>query len=341
MSRTVLLLAALFAVAYTPAVSAQDFSEEALTRPDPYGPPTEVLVDIGFHLISIDERTETFDVEARLELTWLDERLRGFGPVRFSGEGAAELLKTQIWWPYFEITDARSPRQQIALAVEIDSDGWVTYAERFSVVIQQPYDLSEFPWDAHDISFSIESFRLGAGELVFVSRSDFGEVEAEYQGMEGWDVVLAPVQVFNEDEGFSTAVARMSIFRDPTHVVTNIILPLILIILIGSSVFWMNMEKMHLGDRLGVSLTSLLTVVAFDFVAGDGLPTLGYSTSLDAILTLAYVFSALAIAENVRVSVLQGTSRAEKAARLDRLFRFGYPPAFVLLVVFIWLGSGS
>ena len=344
MRRCFLFLVAMSVVCHPRAGAAQASDATALTPPDADGP-TEVSIDIQFDLISIDERTETFEVDVRLWASWQDDRwaydpdpdAEGFEAHRFLGEAATELLKTRLWWPYFEITDARSPRQQMSLAVEIDPYGEIHYTERFTVVIQQGFDLSDFPWDAHEVEFSVESFILDRDEMVFVPDNDLDQWTWDIQEWDVEDPILTVDDA--EDDGFSTATSSLIITRKSSHYVTKIILPLILIISIGSAVFWMNLDTMHLGDRLSVSLTSLLTVVAFDFVTSDGLPKLGYSTSLDVILILAYVFSAVAILENVRAARLHAAGKAEQAVRLDRIFRFAYPPAFLLAVASIWLSS--
>ncbi len=55
-------------------------------------------------------------------------------------------------------------------------------------------------------------------------------------------------------------------------------MPLLLIVAISWAVFWMDYEDMNLADRMSVSFTSVLTVVAFDFVSSDSLPKLSYAT---------------------------------------------------------------
>lgn len=334
-----MFLVAMFLIGQPRGGAAQEFSADALTRPYSDGP-TRVNIDIQFHVNSIDERTGTFEVDARLYAVWQDDRWAisdgNDETLSFFGDAAAELLKTRLWWPYFEITDAAAPREQMSLAVEIAPDGRIAYSERFSVLISQDFDLWDFPWDEHIIEFSVESFRLGKSEMVFVGE----EPTWQFDESQEWEFAVPEIRVDEEpDAVFSRATWDVLATRKSLHYVTKIILPLVLIISIGSAVFWMNLDTMHLGDRLSVSLTSLLTVVAFDFVTSDGLPKLGYSTSLDYILILAYVFSALAILENVRASRLHSAGEVDKALGLDRVFRFAYPPLFLLAVALIWLRS--
>ncbi len=119
----------------------------------------------------------------------------------------------------------------------------------------------------------------------------------------------------------------------------NYILPLVLILLISSAVFWMDREAIHLADRLSVSFTSVLTVVAFDFVTSEKLPSLGYSTVMDMILTASYLFLALSILENVISMRLTG-SRPAVSRALDKAFRFLFPVAYVICVLWLMIFGG-
>ena len=224
------------------------------------------------------------------------------------------------------------------LAVEIDDEGYVNYAERLRVKIYQPFDLSSFPWDQNTISFSLESFRLTTSELILrLQEEDFEERTRE---REEWsETYLAPTITPDEEGSFSRVVSYVVVTRKSGHYLSKILFPLILIIIISSSVFWMSLENMYLGHRLSLSFTSMLTVVAFDFVTAEGLPRSSYRTSLDLILIFAYFFSAIAIGENVVANWLKRTGRDRQAHLLDLVFRFVYPPLFVVSVIFIWFMS--
>ena len=134
----------------------------------------------------------------------------------------------------------------------------------------------------------------------------------------------------------------MDISRVSSSYTGNIILPLALIVLISSALFWMDLDRTHLGDRLTLAFTSLLTVVAFDFVTSSSLPKLWYATVLDRIVTLSYVFLTVMIAATVLVDWLnlRGAQGAARAATLNRLLRWGFPAAFLGALAFLVLRAG-
>lgn len=338
MARWLVLVVVAVSVLGVAGPALAQMSETQVATP----PESPTVVDVSFGLEDIpriDEREQLFQIDARVFATWTDERL-AFDPDEagadrfvYQGEGAAEKLKTDIWSPGFELVDGRGARERVDLAVTVWSDGDVWYEERFLATIFQPYDLDDFPFDSHTVSFLLEPFTLTTDDVVF------GEVEAlDFEiGSEEWtsdDVVTA--DVFNE--GFASAFFSVSIARDPTFYLTNIILPLLLIVAISWAVFWMDFEDMTLADRLGVSITSLLTVVAFDFVTADTLPILPYSTRLDSLYTVSYVFVTLTVFMSLAGHRWAHDDMA-RADRLDRIGRRVFPIGFVVVAgLFLALG---
>lgn len=327
-----------------------DQGDELVAVPPEF--PTEVVIDVGVNDIpSIDEREQLFEIDGTLSAFWIDERL-AFDPAEFGaeskvyqGEVAAEKLKTEVWWPDFELVDGRGARETIALALSVDFDGLVVYQERFLATVAQPFLLQEFPFDEHDISLHFESFTQGIDRVVFLSLDDvFADVDEPPPDLsfawddDEWSVSGGeePPEIVNdEDSGFAGATISVSISRNSGFYMTNIVLPLLLIVSISFAVFWMDLETMTLADRLGVSITSLLTVVAFDFVTGDLLPKLPYSTRLDVLYTVSYVFVALTVVTSM-IAYWKHRTGDEKAVRtagrLDRRARWVIPLGYGLAV---------
>ena len=113
------LLCALPGVGALPSVGAQELAGESVSTLPPGARPVEVLVELyNVSIDSIDERTETFEVDAYLFAAWYDERHAfdaaavGAETKVFQGETAVEQLKTTVWHPDFEILDARGPRKR-------------------------------------------------------------------------------------------------------------------------------------------------------------------------------------------------------------------------------------
>ncbi len=82
----------------------------------------------------------------------------------------------------------------------------------------------------------------------------------------------------------------------------KVLVPLFLLVAISWAVFWMIGDD--LADRMSVSVTGILTVVAYQFIILDNLPRVSYFTLMDTVVTLSFGLMILTIVENVVVNVL-------------------------------------
>lgn len=335
-------------------------TNRVLSSPNLDGP-TVVYTDIyGVEVLKVDPQAETFLVEADLVGTWTDPRVAG-GPDRmvFQGDGALEALKTDVWWPGFEITDSKGSRDRMHIDLTIWSNGSVYYHERFLATIKQSFDLSSFPFDKHDISFNVQPFAYNAADVVFAvpdnpggardwEPSEWIATDPELVIESGWRCSGSGSQCSTDEEcggeetcdaGKPSAMVQMSIERVSTFYEWKIILPLILIVIVSSAVFWLSIDKYpDPGDRLTIAFTSVLTVVAFDFVSAGTLPKLWYTTTLDKILITSYVFLAANILENIAVVV--AIKRSVRVGEwIDRFSRFAFPPVYLVTVLLLILAA--
>ncbi|WP_420629717.1 hypothetical protein [Candidatus Leptofilum sp.] len=330
------------------AVHAQTEPLSNVISPPPGQFPVEVYVDLyGLNIFRIDEQEETFEIEAFLYADWFDDRLvfdpevAGTDIKVFQGETAVEMLKTEVWWPDLEVVDSRGSRDRLHITLTIDYDGFVTYTERFHANIWQPFFFEEFPFDYHELSFTVAPFFYENTEVIFIGPEDFAtEIEREEQLDLDWTTnewLIESVQTSvdpGEEFDFSTSTLFIEISRLPQFYISNVIIPLVLIVAISWAVFWMDFGNMHLADRLSVSFTSVLTVVAFDFVTASNLPRLPYQTVLDRAITFSYIILTLSVLENV-LAYLQYKKNEAEIQRIDRVARWLFPLVYLAGFVII------
>lgn len=332
------VLLGLWLLGGTTAVQAQTGSPANVATPPLDQNLVEVYVDLyGLNIFAIDEQNETFEIEAFIYADWFDDRL-AFDPAVagtetkiFQGETAVEMLKTEVWWPDLEVVDVRGPRERLHTTLTIDYDGFVTYTERFHANIWQPFFFEEFPFDSHTISFTVAPFFYTSEQVAFLGPEDFLEdgerVERSDLSWETneWSIdSVESVVERGDDFEFSSTTMFIDISRLPQFYISNVILPLFLIVAISWAVFWMDFGNMHLADRLSVSFTSVLTVVAFDFVTADNLPLLSYQTVLDVVLTFSYIILSLSVLENV-LAYLNFRKNQNDIQRIDQMARWLFP----------------
>ena len=86
-----------------------------------------------------------------------------------------------------------------------------------------------------------------------------------------------------------------------------------------------------------------MSLVAYTFVIDESLPKLPYLTVLDAIILLAYVFSAIPTFQSIYSFILLEKNGIEFANKLDKRFQKYIPITFIIFVsfIFIFFVSGS
>jgi hypothetical protein len=123
--------------------------------------------------------------------------------------------------------------------------------------------------------------------------------------------------------------------RQRQFYVWKIIVPLCLIVFMSWTVFWINPAQF--GPQIGLSATSMLTLIAFQFASTSMVPKLGYFTILDELTIGSTIIVFLALVQSLSTSYLVSQGREALALRVDRLSRYGFPAGFALLILSIFL----
>ena len=75
------------------------------------------------------------------------------------------------------------------------------------------------------------------------------------------------------------------------YYIFKIILPMILVLLVCWSVFWIHPRELE--SKLTITIVCLLSLIAYNFVIDEDLPKLGYLTLMDYIILLSYIFATI------------------------------------------------
>ena len=108
----------------------------------------------------------------------------------------------------------------------------------------------------------------------------------------------------------------LCVHRRPGYYIVNVVVPTGLIVLLCACQFQIAAEDV--AERMSVSLTLLLTTIAFKLVTSSMMPAVAYLTLLDRYVTLSSLMNFLA--------VLAAPVAAEMGATFDRV------------VLWVWLG---
>ncbi len=305
----------------------------SLQRPGAGDSPTKVGVTAWFADISkIDSAAQSFSASLIFLLRWQDPALAHPGP------DAKTYALEQIWHPRWIISNAGADlRDTLPETVDVAPDGGVVYRQRLIGTFNQPLNLRRFPFDSE--IFTVNLVVLGYSpqdveltpDAISITNGLKGAIgRSETITMQDWKVTSLKAQASpyhlmpgTEIAGYDIAFAAS---RLPQHYLLKVILPLILIVFMSWTVFWIDPT---LGSsQISVAVTSMLTLIAYRFAIGAEVPKLPYLTLLDSFILLGSVMVFLSLIEVMITTRLALNNRVETARALDRHSRWAFPLAF-------------
>lgn len=317
--------------------------------------PTLVTIWIGvIDIPDVDEPIETFDLDAYLNLTWNDKSayeyikqnrtLSADGKYRSDSAAAALCGLDEIGWAnILQFTNQVGQREILNASLWIDTEGNVTYDERFQATFRSDYKLRAFPFDSQEFHLEIETFNLDNTKVVFEASKEtiiFYEspkVQKEHTNiinLEEWEA-NSEIKCFvgeytSKMSGRSYSYVSIDIIsqRKFGFHVWKIFLPLILIIAISWSVFWIGKEAV--ASRLSISSIGFLTAISFGFFVTNSLPRISYLTFMDTFIIGVYFLMSLTVLEVLSTYFLAKQGRELVAGKIDMYARWLFPLCLVV-----------
>jgi len=324
--------------------------------------PTIVTVYLGIiDIPQVDELMETFDVIAYLTLEWNDPL--AYESVRdnhglddddtyqsMSTKQAQEALEEIGGSNIIEFANLVGQREILNSTLQIESNGNVMYDERFAATFHSPLELKKFPFDSQKLYIRIESFCFDVTDIEFETSDDNivyyrpPNVSGEEQGLrlEEWHIVLEkPTYKVDQytsplsGKTYSYISIGIDIQRKIEFYIWKIIFPLLLIICISWSVFWIGRESVS--SRLSVASIGFLTAIAFGFFVSNNLPRIAYLTFMDMFIIGIYILVTMTVLEILGTYLLEIRGKEVSAVRLNYHSRWLFPLIFILyLLAVIW-----
>ncbi|MDJ0743630.1 MAG: hypothetical protein QNJ32_09720 [Xenococcaceae cyanobacterium MO_167.B27] len=323
----------------------EEFDFEEAVFVEPPNPDGVTQVDIGLYVVDISHINaveNTYRLEGLINLVWCDPRFRIDSQEKrheiYLEEDAAAKIK-RIWWPSITFINEVGEYFRKNEELIIFATGTVEYREKFSVELKSLFDLTKFPFDQQTLKVEIESFAWDENEVKL-------KIDEQKTGFNSslhlpeWNIYDLETQMKQKQElrskvPFSKFLMQIKLIRKPGFYLWKVIIPLMILVIISWSVFWMCEES--LAARISFSLTGILTVVAYQFLIAENLPNISYLTLMDAILSLSFVIIALTVVENIVVHLLNIKNLKFLAIKVDRICQFAFPSIYTLLLFVISL----
>jgi hypothetical protein len=301
-------------------------------RPDAGGPPTKVVVGIFMiDLQEISDVNQTLNGDFAVVQSWLDPRL--------SLMAGCEIALNEIWSPGLAFRNSGRKYTSLPKVVSIGPGGRVSYAQRYTGTFATYHHLHDFPFDKQNIRISLAPFGGLSEKDIQLVVEEKSSIRSEILNISDWtiggveetisNVYSSYYETYQSSYDFNITANRLKAFY-----VWKVILPLCLIVAMSWSVFWINPAQY--GPQIGLSATSMLTLIAFIFATTNMVPKLAYLTLLDRFIVGSTILVFLALFESLTTIYLVSKEKHELARRTDIVSRFVFPAAFMGFGLFVF-----
>jgi len=321
----------LLLISTMPAAAAGG-DELAGTRPGPEGRPLTMtgalfLLDVS----KIDGADQSFTADVFMMLQWKDERLAS------EADGLRRMSLDSVWNPRIQIINQRRIWKTFPEEVDVSQDGTVVYRQRYYGTFASPLDLHDFPLDHHPFRLQVVIPGYSPEEIEFLPISEgLGEGKSPELTIPDWsigefEIRTAPWAII---PGGRQIAGLEGVFEARRHLgfyIGKAFVSVAIIVFMSWVVFWIGAE--NVGPRLSVSVTSMLTLVAYRFLLGQKLPPVSYLTRLDYFLLGCTILVFVALIQVALTGAMDGKGRADRAQVVNRSSRWVFPIAFAALLV--------
>jgi len=190
--------------------------------------------------------------------------------------------------------------------IEIFSDGTVQSRIRDKSKFKARFDFRRFPFDSQLLTYEIWSeYPAFMVEIIAdePGMSDYKETKYAYENgdnegitIPGWSLESVDYENYSyiENDGYPYTgfILELEVKRQSSYYLFKIILPIMFILVISWSVFWVRGSQLE--AKVNVTIVCLLSLIAYNFIIDEDLPKLPYLTFLDSFILLSYFYTGIA-----------------------------------------------
>jgi hypothetical protein len=277
------------------------------------------LIDVeGVNTVS-----QNFTANLTLVLRWQDSSLAHDGP------GSISMPLDDVWFPRIQFLNQQRLVSTLPRTVEIYPDGEVVQRQRVWGSFSQPLDLQAFPFDKQRLKVTLANVGFGAELVNLIPSPNSGlskTLTMPDWAVTGWDFVATDFPFDDESSSIQGMIFSLDVKRDTSFFKYKVIFPLILIVLMSWLVFWIDPSLV--ASQISVSVTAMLTMIAYRFALAGMMPRLTFLTSLDYFVLASTLMVFLSMIEVVYTAHLSTRDQLDKARKVDRMARWIMPPVY-------------
>ncbi|XP_067671750.1 neuronal acetylcholine receptor subunit alpha-7-like [Haliotis asinina] len=263
-------------------------------------PSDEILyISIFFsqsQIIEHDEQRQSITTSGWFRLEWVDEALMWNISV-FDNIKNITLTSDKIWTPDVLLVNSLAERTLFnhqTVPVSVEHTGLVTWYHCDLFQSHCDFDVLHFPFDTQTCSLVLSTWATQSDSMHLTPGArKFNENLAFENGL--WQ--LEDISTFAYDTVYPYLTVTLTIKRQPSYYVFNIIIPIVLLSILSSLVFALPAEY---GDKVSLSMTVLLSFGVFLTQITNNMPKTSRQTSyLTIYLTILLTLSSIHVVMSV------------------------------------------
>ena len=327
-----LLASALLICLIAPAWCA---TNAAMARPNAGAGPTPVNVYLYVvDVFEVSGSDQAFNADVVLIAEWRD-------PIVAGKSTAIQSAKLEdVWEPRLQLVNQRGASVLLPQRVEIHPDGLVRYRQRWSGRFTARMDLRNFPLDRQLFYVQVVSLGYSRDEVELIPDLG-GKRSGRADPLSITDWRLGPARMERADfepAPGAKALAGVQLIwegkRQVGYYAVQVIFPLVMIVLMGWTALWIAPSMVP--ARVSVSVTTMLTLIAYRFALARFVPNLPYLTRFDYFTLGSTILIFLVLAIVAATTYLVGQNKAALAERIARWARLAFPVIFGAVFLLIW-----
>ena len=295
-------------------------------------------VDVGIYVINIEEvnsAKQSYKATIGLDMKWNDPTL-----ICTSSEDKDKIRKydlEEIWNPSMVILNEQRVFKQFQYKAWVDCLGNVEYGLILYGDFETIANIKEFPFDQRPLKIELVSTEYETKELQFVNDKTITGRDKEFS-VTDWNISEIPVvksaaYYFKpQNRDLSAFVYELTAKRNYEFFLWKIIIPLIMIVVMSWAVFWIPPSQ--LGPQIGLSVTTMLTLIAYRFAIGHVVPNVSYLTRFDKFVFGSTLLVFLAFIEAIISGSLSFSNNDKMAKSIDWYSRFIFPIIFIVILIY-------
>uniref|UniRef100_A0A182QI39 Neurotransmitter-gated ion-channel ligand-binding domain-containing protein n=1 Tax=Anopheles farauti TaxID=69004 RepID=A0A182QI39_9DIPT len=258
------------------------------------GVPTLVQTNILIRSMGpVSELDMDYSMDCYFRQYWRDRRLSFHGPIK-SLSLSIKMLE-RIWRPdtYFyngkhsHVHTITVPNKLLRLS----QDGEILYSMRLTIKASCLMELRSFPMDRQSCPLVLGSYAYSRQQLLYQWKDEDSVSFVPGMTLSQFDLISFGQKnyTFIRREGeFSVLHVSFNLQRHTGYFLIQVYVPCILIVVLSWVSFWIHREATS--DRVGLGITTVLTLSTISLDSRTDLPKVRYATALDWFLLMSFFY---------------------------------------------------